>query len=418
MNQKQQKIANELNTNHGDGDDDNDTKDDANDEVTLDEVKKLGGDATSGLTKLTMKQKTILQEFKTGDKERGHSMLKKYTASKNVKEWMSSVAIKYINSRELTKSQLESPPAPDDKSSNSSQEHSPEPKPADDKEHAPEADPPEVTNILDKTRTMMEKSGVKNIDKIMTSVERVDVKEKRLLLLEEIEDLLGIANDEKQDKATQDEAWKRLNHLFDLLTAAYEKSGRVLVGFKKGDFTHDLKDKTGEKMENIEEEMKKKITYKEMETISPDEAKAAAEKEKKDKKSNTIKTQPYKVTLSPNAKTTFSYDINDIFSIIEKDLKITLSDRAKTEIDALIKRVVKNIHGSSSHGSERVNKTIEKIEDYINSKSDGDTTFSFSGSDRDQLVAILQREITPVPTPKKKHGFDIMGRIDALRNFV
>lgn len=133
----------------------------------------------------------------------------------------------------------------------------------------------------------------------------------------------------------------------------------------------------------------------------------------------------FKAPKTANAKTFFTYDIHDIFRIIEGELEITLSEPIRLELEALIHVSVNeqiNSHGCENglivrHGKEPIEKVISDIEDYINIRNKGSNRFEFTGQRRQQLVSILKRALKS----NGKHGknsLEIMDRISALRNFV
>lgn len=118
----------------------------------------------------------------------------------------------------------------------------------------------------------------------------------------------------------------------------------------------------------------------------------------KDKESKVMKGRPYNSPSSKHkAKLTFSYDINDVFNIIENNLAINLSEQAKLEIDSIIKHAVNDV-SNKTHGTERIpvaasiDETVSLIEDYINERSKSGESFAFTGQWREKLVAVLERE--------------------------
>ena len=121
-----------------------------------------------------------------------------------------------------------------------------------------------------------------------------------------------------------------------------------------------------------------------------------------------------------NAKTFFSYDIHEIFKIIEDMLHLSLSKHAKLSIEALIYSATNEIinqHGSSysAHGSGRYDDVISAVEDYINQHSKSTETFHFMGQRRQQFETILRGE---VKAQKRQKESDMDDRIAALKNFV
>ncbi len=121
-----------------------------------------------------------------------------------------------------------------------------------------------------------------------------------------------------------------------------------------------------------------------------------------------------------NAKTFFSYDIHEIFKIIESKLHLTLSKYAKLSIEALIYNAtdeIINSHGcsDSGHGSSIYDDIVSDVEDYINQHSKSSETFHFMGQRRQQFITILKSE---VKNNKQQRNRDMDDRIAALSNFI
>ena len=112
----------------------------------------------------------------------------------------------------------------------------------------------------------------------------------------------------------------------------------------------------------------------------------------KQKNQKSINSQPYNILSSKKGgKYVFSYDINDVYRIIENDLAINLSKQAKMQIDSIVAHAVKDVQ-NKSHGDERIDATVGHIEDYINERSKSGEAFAFTGQWREKLIAVLERE--------------------------
>ncbi len=102
-----------------------------------------------------------------------------------------------------------------------------------------------------------------------------------------------------------------------------------------------------------------------------------------------------KIDTNPsNSKTFFSYDIHEIYHIIEKGLKIKLSTEAKNDIESIVRMETSNLinHLNISHGSSDIQNVIEKIEKYISSRmKDKSKSFKFTESNRYKLKELLKR---------------------------
>lgn len=112
------------------------------------------------------------------------------------------------------------------------------------------------------------------------------------------------------------------------------------------------------------------------------------EKDRKDRENGKIDNDP------ANSKTFFSYDIHEIYHIIEKGLKIKLSTEAKNDIESIVRTETSNLinHLNISHGSSDIQNVIEKIEKYISSRmKDKSKSFKFTESNRYRLKELLKR---------------------------
>lgn len=118
-------------------------------------------------------------------------------------------------------------------------------------------------------------------------------------------------------------------------------------------------------------------------------------KQKAGKGPTAAKGTPFKGPRGGNAKTFFSYDIQEIYKIIEEDLDIKLSDEAKLNIEALIFTATNeliNSHGGEHGTSSKYDDVIDDVEDYINMRSRADHPFAFTGQRRQQFIEILKKE--------------------------
>ena len=114
----------------------------------------------------------------------------------------------------------------------------------------------------------------------------------------------------------------------------------------------------------------------------------AYEEKMKEKSKGKIDTDP------SNSKTFFSYDIHEVYRIIEKGLKIKLSTEAKNDIESIVRMETSNLinHLNISHGSSNIQNIIEQIEKYISSRMKNKSkSFKFSESNRYKLKEILKR---------------------------
>lgn len=112
------------------------------------------------------------------------------------------------------------------------------------------------------------------------------------------------------------------------------------------------------------------------------------EKDRKDREDGKIDNNP------ANSKEFFSYDIHEIYRIIEKGLEIKLSTEAKNDIESIVRMETSNLinHLNISHGSSDIQNVIEKIEKYISSRmKDKSKSFKFTESNRYRLKELLKR---------------------------
>ena len=102
-----------------------------------------------------------------------------------------------------------------------------------------------------------------------------------------------------------------------------------------------------------------------------------------------------KIDTNPsNSKTFFSYDIHEIFNIIEKGLNNKLSTDAKNDIESIVKMETSNIinHANISHGASKIQNIIVEIERYLSSRMRNKSkTFKFTESNRYKLKELLSR---------------------------
>ena len=119
-----------------------------------------------------------------------------------------------------------------------------------------------------------------------------------------------------------------------------------------------------------------------------------------------------------NAETFFSYDIHDVFKIIEKSLHLKLSETDKTNIEAILEQETRDMRYKSSikHGYNDINDTISKIERYINKRKriDGHI-FKFSEAGRYSLKQILK---AAVAKNKSSHGMSSQELMLRLQNLI
>ena len=123
-------------------------------------------------------------------------------------------------------------------------------------------------------------------------------------------------------------------------------------------------------------------------SIQFDDFNKSYRREMKDRKWGKVETNP------DNSKDFFSYDIHEIYHIIEKGLKIKLSNEVKTDIESLIRMETSNLinHLNISHGSSNIQNIIVEIEKYISSRmKDKTKTFKFTESNRYKLKELLTR---------------------------
>ena len=113
----------------------------------------------------------------------------------------------------------------------------------------------------------------------------------------------------------------------------------------------------------------------------------------------------------------FTYDMHDIIKIIQRELKIKLSDAAKTNIEAIMERETRDMRykSSTNHGYSDINGVISKIERYINKrkKIDGHI-FKFSEAGRFALKEILKSATKKEVESHGVNGQELMFRLQNL----
>ena len=113
----------------------------------------------------------------------------------------------------------------------------------------------------------------------------------------------------------------------------------------------------------------------------------------------------------------FTYDMHDIINIIQRELKIKLSDAAKTNIEAIMERETRDMRykSSTNHGYSDINGVISKIERYINKrkKIDGHI-FKFSEAGRFALKEILKSATKKEVESHGVNGQELMFRLQNL----
>ena len=207
-----------------------------------------------------------------------------------------------------------------------------------------------------------------------------------------------------------DEKFHAYNNEFDEFRDKFERyMENKLPGFKIGDKIPDdvdiktdvnkiiksinfkWNDDTKAKLNKIFDKYGFKIKYianKTGNSIQFDDFNKSYRREMKDRKWGKVETNP------DNSKDFFSYDIHEIYHIIEKGLKIKLSNEVKTDIESLIRMETSNLinHLNISHGSSNIQNIIVEIEKYISSRmKDKTKTFKFTESNRYKLKELLTR---------------------------
>ena len=207
-----------------------------------------------------------------------------------------------------------------------------------------------------------------------------------------------------------DEKFHAYNNEFDEFRDKFERyMENKLPGFKIGDKIPDdvdiktdvnkiiksinfkWNDDTKSKLNKIFDKYGFKIKYianKTGNSIQFDDFNKSYRREMKDRKWGKVETNP------DNSKDFFSYDIHEIYHIIEKGLKIKLSNEVKTDIESLIRMETSNLinHLNISHGSSNIQNIIVEIEKYISSRmKDKTKTFKFTESNRYKLKELLTR---------------------------
>lgn len=220
-----------------------------------------------------------------------------------------------------------------------------------------------------------------------------------------IEDIsLNIFNDEFKNKV------KFLDDEFGFFRDKFERyMENNHPGFKIGDYVSDtdkLENDLKRLIKSIDFEWNIKTTNKlneilakygfEIKSITPGTGNTIVfydfnkpyERDREDREDGKIDNDP------ANSKTFFSYDIHEIYRIIEKGLKIKLSTEAKNDIESIVRTETSNLinHLNISHGSSDIQNVIEKIEKYISSRmKDKSKPFKFTESNRYKLKELLKR---------------------------
>lgn len=204
------------------------------------------------------------------------------------------------------------------------------------------------------------------------------------------------------DKSIHNTAFRNITK-GESLTNFFNNAFAEKIGVRIKYINHSALHKTGEKLVPID-------------FVS--EATSKKEKEKKSKSVVPVKKLPEKTDSKTllkgpsvgNAKTFFSYDIHEIFKIIEKMLGLKLSEHGRLSIEALIFSATDSIinqHGSANKATN-YDDIVDAVEKYINQHSKSDVQFHFMGQRRQQFITILKQEVRA----------KIDGRISALKNFV
>ena len=166
----------------------------------------------------------------------------------------------------------------------------------------------------------------------------------------------------------------------------------LIIGIYQKAWSNDIKDTRSDIEQNINNYLTrfgKRVTIK-SDGIKVVDNKAASHDKYVEKKGGVADKTPN------NADTFFTYDTHDVWKIIKKELGIKLSDQAKMDIEAILERETRGLRykGEIAHGMSDINSTIQKIEQYINSRKriDG-KVFKFSEPARFDLKQILKREL-------------------------
>lgn len=203
---------------------------------------------------------------------------------------------------------------------------------------------------------------------------------------------------------------KFLDDEFGLFRDKFERyMENNLPGFKIGDYVSDtdkLENDLKRLIKSIDFEWNYKTTDKlneilakygfEIKSITPGTGNTIVfydfneqyEKDRKDREKGKIDNDP------ANSKEFFSYDIHEIYRIIEKGLKIKLSTEVKNDIESIVRTETSNLinHLNISHGSSDIQNIIEQIEKYISSRmKDKSKSFKFTESNRYRLKELLKR---------------------------
>ena len=123
-------------------------------------------------------------------------------------------------------------------------------------------------------------------------------------------------------------------------------------------------------------------------TIGFDDFNREYKRDLKDRANGKIETDPV------NSREFFSYDIHEIFHIVERGLETKLNKDAKNDIESIIRTETSNMinHLNITHGTSKVQSIIEQIENYISSRMKNKTKkFKFTESNRYKLKELLSR---------------------------
>ena len=236
-------------------------------------------------------------------------------------------------------------------------------------------------------------------DKVMKIINENSGKMKRVQELTTYFDSLKINQDEKYNEF--DDFRDKLERYMDV----------SLPGFRKGDWFPD-KDRTKVKRDLLEiiksigfrwsDYTKNKLneildkygfrinymTRRTGNTITFDNLNKEHKKELKDREDGKIETDPV------NSKEFFSYDIHEIFNIVERGLETKLNNEVKNDIESIIRTETSNMinHLNITHGTSKVQSIIEQIENYLSSRIKNKTKkFKFTESNRYKLKELLSR---------------------------
>ena len=209
-------------------------------------------------------------------------------------------------------------------------------------------------------------------------------------------------------KINQDKNYNEFDDFRDKLQRYIDDN---FPGFRKGDWFSDKDrvtvkrdllrivksinfrwgDKTKNKLNEILDKYGFRINYmtrRTGNTITFDNLNKEHKKDLKDREDGKIETDPV------NSKEFFSYDIHEIFNIVERGLETKLSNEVKNDIESIIRTETSNMinHLNITHGTSKVQSIIEQIENYISSRIKNKTKkFKFTESNRYKLKELLSR---------------------------